>query len=132
MKAAFVVIKEVKVRAKGGELALVSPGKTISLEPEKAETFVKAGKLKPLSIVENMSLEQFGKSRLALKVESAVLNETVYFTPNETIAALLRREGFTCYTARELEVLTRKQFQLKELKKLHEIKAVFPGSNIIQ
>jgi len=132
MKAAFVVKKEIKARGKDGEVALIAPGKIISLEPEKAETFVRAGKLKPLSLIENMTLEQFGKSHLAIKVESSILNEVICFASNESVAEEVRKEGFTCYTARELEVLTRKEIQPEELKRLHEIKLIFPGSKIIQ
>ena len=132
MKVAFVVTKEIKVKAKDGELALITPGKIISLEAEKAEVFVKAGKLRPLAITKNMTLEHFAKTRLAIKVESSVLDEIIFFSPNQSVAAELRKEGFVCYTAKELEVLTRKQFHPDELKKIHEVKTVFPGSSIIQ
>lgn len=132
MKATFLVTKEIQARVKGGEVALIRPGEVVSLESEKAEALIKAGKLKPLVMVENMNLEQFSKSRLAIKVESSILNEVICFAANENVATELRREGFVCYTAKELQALIRKQFQPEELKKLHEIKEVFPGCNIIQ
>jgi len=132
MKATFLVTKEIQARVKGGEVALIQPGEIVTFESEKAETFVKAGKLKPLAMVENMTLEQFGKSRLAIKVESSVLNEVICFASNESVAAELRKEGFVCYTAKELQALTGKQFHPEEVKKLHEIKTVFLGCNIIQ
>jgi len=132
MKATYLTMKEIQARVKGGELALIAPGEVVSLESERAEAFVKAGKLKPLAMVENMNLEQFGKARLAIKVESSTLNEVICFTSNENIARELRKEGFVCYTANELEALTRKQFQSEEVKKLHEIKTVFLGCTVIQ
>jgi len=132
MKAIFLVTKEIQARVKGGEVALISPGEIVSFNSEKAELLIKAGKLRPLSLIENMTLEQFGKSRLAIKVGSAILNEVICFASNESVAAKLRGEGFIVYTPRELEALTGKKFQPGELKKLHEIKTVFPGSRVLQ
>jgi len=132
MKATFLVEKEIRAKLKGGKLALIKPGEVVSLEPEKAEALIKVGKLKPLDLVENMALEEFGKSKLAIKVQSTVINKITWFVSNESVAADLRKEGFVCYTAKELERLTRKQFSPDELKKIHEVKTVFPGSNIIQ
>jgi hypothetical protein len=132
MKTTFLVEKEIQAKLKGGKLALIRPGKVVSLESAKAEALIKAGKLKPLAMVENMTLEQFTNSRLAIKLESSILNEVICFASNEGVAAELRKEGFVCYTAKELEALTRKQFQPDEIKKIHEVKTVFPGCSIIQ
>ena len=125
MKAIFLVTKEIQARVKSGEVALLSPGEIVSFNSEKAELLIRAGKLRPLSLTENMALEQFG-------VESAILNEVICFASSESVAAKLRGEGFIVYTPRELEALTGKKFQPGELKKLHEIKAVFSGSRVIQ
>ena len=132
MRTNYLVAKEIKAKLKGGKMVLIKPGEIVSFESEKAEPLIEEGKLKPLAMIENMNLEQLSKSRLAIKVESSILNEVICFTSNETIATELRKEGFTCYTARELEVLARKEIQPEELKRLHEIKMVFPGCNVVQ
>ncbi len=88
-------------------------------------------KSQPTSI-EHMTLDEFEKANKALKIQSSVLNEIIYFASNDEIAKRLRKEGFVIYTADELKVLAKRKPQPEELKLLHEIKNVFPSSKVIQ
>ncbi|WAC07850.1 MAG: hypothetical protein OS130_01210 [Thermodesulfobacteriota bacterium] len=132
MRTNYLVAKEIKAKLKGGKVALIRPGEIVSLDSEKAEPFIKTEKLKPLVMVENMHPEGCSKSFLAKKVNLSSLNGVIYFASNECVAKELSGKGIVCYTADELETLTSKQFRHDELKKIHEIKMVFPGSKIIQ
>ena len=132
MKINCLVREQLKVKLSTGEITSIPPGKVVTIEPEKAKPWIETGKLQPLSLVENMDLEQFGKSCLGLIVESSVLSDYICFTSNEEVANELRKEGFICYTTKELEVLLDKQLTSEQLVKLYEIKKVFPDCKIIQ
>ena len=134
----YEVLAPLKAKAEHGEIAL-RPGQQIILAPEKALKLVEGGKLKPVSdhqpskqSVENMTLKDFSRSGLAVKVDSSLLGETVLFVSDETVAEKVKEAGFTCYSARELAWLTRKQPAPDVLRKIHEVKTVFPGSTILQ
>jgi hypothetical protein len=132
----YQVLAPLRARAANGEITL-EPGQAITLAPEKALRLVEGGKLKPINDhenldLQNMTLADFSRTQLALKVKSAVLGETILFVSNEAVAEKMKEEGFICYTARELTWLCRKQLLPEELRKIHEVKAVFPGSRIEQ
>jgi len=132
VKINCLVKKQIKAKLSTGEITSIPPGEVVFIESEKAKPWIEEGKLEPLSLVENMDLEQFSKSCLGLIVESSVLGDYICFTSNEEVADELRKEGFICYTAKELQVLFSKQLTSEQLVKLHEIKKVFPECKIIQ
>jgi len=56
----------------------------------------------------------------------------IVFAANDSVAAQMRAEGFVVYTADELERIIKKGFTREELRKLHEVKTIFPGSKVSQ
>jgi len=81
--------------------------------------------------IEAMPLSEFAKTSLALKVDSSVLGEHIYFASNDTVSEKIKSDGFLTYTAKELEYLAKKGLTPEELKKIHVVKTVFPGSRIV-
>ena len=81
--------------------------------------------------IAHMTLNEFATSNVALKVDSSVLGETIYFVSNNTAAEKIKGDGFVTYTAKELEYLAKKGLTPEELKKIHVAKTVFPGSKLV-
>jgi hypothetical protein len=81
--------------------------------------------------IEAMPLNEFAKTNLALKVNSSILGEPVYFAPNDHVAEKIKGDGFVTYTAKELEYLAEKGLTPEELREIHETKKIFPGSRIV-
>ncbi len=131
MKTKYFATQALRVMLKGGEVTVIPPSGIIAFEPAKVEKFVESGKLRPLSTVENMSLEDFGKTRMALKITAPDFGGDFCLASDEDTAEQLKKEGFVCYTVKELQTLFSKKLHPEDLKVIHKVKAVFPRSIIV-
>lgn len=140
----YQVLSELKVKANNREIE-VYPGQVINASPEKAQLFIETGKLIPLEEqsniqdcgiltedVANMPIDAFAKTNLVRKVASKVLGEDILFGSNNRIAKDLKDEGFIVYTAQELKTIVRLNPDPEVLKRIHEVKQIFPGSEVVQ
>lgn len=82
--------------------------------------------------VEGMTLEAFVKANLAVKVYSEVLGKKIYFVSNKRMKNLVKDEGLVIYLPHELEHLIRLKPGPEELGMIHQIKEVFPESQIVE
>lgn len=82
--------------------------------------------------IANMPLETFTKANMTVKVASEVLGEDILFVSNDEIAKGLKDEGLVVYTAQELKAIVKLNPDPEALKRIHEVKQVFKGSEVIQ
>jgi hypothetical protein len=140
----YQVLSELKVRTDYGETE-VHPGQVINASPEKAQLLIETGKITPLEVqsnvqdietpirdVANMSLDTFPEANLEVKVESSVLGEVILFVSNDKMAKGLKDKGFVVYTADELKDIVKFNPDTEALKRIHEVKQVFKGSEVVQ
>jgi hypothetical protein len=80
--------------------------------------------------IETMSLDAFSKSNLAVKIWSDLLGEEVYFCSDEKMVDKIKGEGLVCYLPHELKYLVAVKPTKDVVRKVHEIKALFGGSEI--
>jgi len=115
-----------------GPKSKLTPGLIARVKRHKAE-IIKALQPKPQGKpIEKMTLDEFEKTNIWVKVDSSVLGETVIFASNDEVAKRLKADGFVVYTTDELRVLLKRRPKKDELRKIHEIKQVFPGSKVLQ
>jgi len=84
--------------------------------------------------VPEISLTEFARCNIALKIYSSVLNCHVWFCPDGQIIEEVLEDDPTaiCYTAAELEKLIEIDPSKDFLKKIHDIKTVFNPSKLIE
>jgi len=96
----------------------------------RAETILSQKQTYQIVEIEAMPLTKFAQTNLAIKVDSSVLAEIVYFVSNDVKTEQLKAEGFVVYTAKELAHLAQKGLTPDELRKIHEVKKLFSGKII--
>ena len=82
--------------------------------------------------VENITVEEFSKRGLAVRVENNVLGEEVYFVSNEKMREQVKDHGLVTYFPHELKHLIKSNPTPNELRKIHLIKKTFDGSKIVE
>ena len=84
--------------------------------------------------VPEISLNEFARCNIAVKIYSSVLNCHVWFCPDEQIVKQILEDDPTavCYTSDELQKLIELNPVRTFLKKIHNTKAVFEDSRIIK
>ena len=76
-----------------------------------------------------MPLKEFNSSNLAVKVYSEVLGREIWFVSNEKIRdKVATSEGLATYLPHELMHFVKIGATPEELKKIHMVKEIFPGS----
>ena len=77
-----------------------------------------------------MGLHEFAKHNLIIKVHSELLGKHICFVSNEVLRNEIADEDFVTYLPQELEHLIKVKATLDEIKKIHMIKELFPGSRV--
>lgn len=78
--------------------------------------------------VGKMSLDDFCKTGMVLKVSSALLGETILFAANDRAARQFTGAGgMVIYTGAELQTLLASGAMGEDLRKIHEAKQIFNG-----
>jgi hypothetical protein len=77
-----------------------------------------------------MPLKEFSKRNIAIKVNSEILNEDIYFVSNKKVRDLLLGSGLTTYLPAELNHLISINITAVELQRIHMVKRNFVGSTI--
>lgn len=80
--------------------------------------------------IQQMSLREFEKAGLTLKVRSEILNELVVFTSGETDTNRFNTLGSVAYTAKELQAML--TMMPDEVRAAHEVKKAFNMAKIIK
>ena len=79
----------------------------------------------------SMTLVEFTKKNLAIKVYSEVLGELVWMVSNEKLIHQVKDDGSVTYLPSELEYLLNLKATPDDIKKIHAIKESFSGSKIV-
>lgn len=77
-----------------------------------------------------MTLKEFSRNRLAMKVYSKALKKEVWFVSNEKMRDQLDEGKLVAYLPQELKHLIMVKPEPEELKKIHLVKETFPGSEV--
>lgn len=85
------------------------------------------------NMVPEISLTEFARCNIALKIYSSVLNCHVWFCSDEEIANQVRRDGpeSSTYTVDEIMNLIKLKPNPDELRRIHNAKEVFVDSKIV-
>ncbi len=88
----------------------------------------------PLTVecIQGITLTEFARRDIAVEIYSEFLGSTLWLCSNNEMAAQIRRDdpGKTCYTLKELRRLLTLNPSPESLKKIHEVKTIFPGSTV--
>jgi hypothetical protein len=114
----------------------LSPKSTVTPDFLKS---IQMNKQKIVKYLENLNarvhtipLKELSERNIAIKVNSRTLNEDIFIVSNEKTLELVADEGLVTYLPQELLHLTSVQTTPDEIKKIHMIKELFPGSRIKQ
>lgn len=77
-----------------------------------------------------MTLSEFEKAGMVLKINSRVLGEIVFFVSDDKAVPGDLPEGATYYTAGELQALINQKVQSDSLRIIHQAKKVFDNATI--
>lgn len=133
---------------KAAGLLITLEGKNIRVKPKDPrakialstiELLIKELKANKLAVtqylcdkVENMTLQDFSRANLAVKIHSEVLGKEVYFVSNEKMRGQVKDEGLVTYLPHELEHIIRIKPGTRELRTIHLVKETFPESQMVE
>lgn len=77
--------------------------------------------------IESMTLDNFSKATLAIRIHSKVLDEYIWLCSDAIIARLIEKEGDVAYLPCELLSIHEKRLAPNGIRMAHKIKASFKG-----
>lgn len=80
--------------------------------------------------VEAISYLKFAQSNVAVKIHSNLLNEDIWFISDEKMRELLD-DDLVVYLPGEIKHLSTIKESPEHVKKIHDCKKIFPGSQIV-
>jgi len=75
----------------------------------------------------NMTLSEFEKANMAIRMRSELLKEDIYLASNEDMKEKLQSKGLVVYLPSELRVIIRSGIKGNDLRKAHLAKRLFRG-----
>lgn len=97
----------------------VTPGPSKGLQDASEE--------KRFGSILNMTLSEFEKANMAIRMRSELLKEDIYLASNEGTKEKLRNKGLVVYLPSELRVIIRGGIKGNDLRKAHLAKKLFGG-----
>lgn len=81
-----------------------------------------------------IKLSEFERRDIAVEVFSEILQQTIWLCSDMGMVSQVKNDspGAVCYTVDELRSLNKLNTSAKNLKRINEAKAVFPGSTVIK
>ena len=115
-------------------IELVEKGKALGKETGPVEDKVKALQGRLNKEIERLKLSEFEQRDIAVEIHSEVLGCTLWLCSSDTMVTQIKEDapGAVCYTVGELRHLLSLNPSPESLKKIHEAKAIYPGSTVVE